>query len=839
MALIKRIYLFVSFLFTILLAEAHQLRGIITDQQGEPVAYASVFVKNTTYGVASNIKGEYFMELQDGSYEIGFQAVGYEKKLEKIVISGSNKTLNVTLNSTASELSEVVVQANRKDPAYDIVKKASRVRRSYLKQVESYSCNVYIKASLTKEYMSRDTMNREEKKADTLENELTREKMNFIETFGQYHFQLPGKHKEIKQAVKDHSDKNKGGVNISVDSGDDSQYRNEYVNRDLFKAELHEADFNFYQSTLSLPSLGGVPYISPISPFGLTAYKFRLEEVFLEDGIFINKIEVIPRRTDAALFKGYIYITDSAWSIKAVDLEADKNSLYFFKHFRIMQENKQIRDSVWMPVREEFLYNRKEGKKEIIGNTLIVYSDYTINPEFPKNFFDNEISAILDDALEKDTTYWEGIRPITLKEDEITFIQEQDSIRKYHESYEYLKRQDSIENRIDIWDITLNGLMFQNSFKKRKIYVESIIASTRPMGVGGYRHALGLDYSKEFRKGYKLSLDGHLDYGFNNKDLKGDIGFSYTYLPKRFARFHGEYRNNYVMVNSYESFTAFLSRGNYVNDIFIEFGHEVELINGVMLDVGAEYGEKRPIDNLKIEKWTTELFGELNAPQSFEPYMEMVFDVKLKMTPFQKYTTAPYKKIILGSKWPTFTLHYKKGVPTIFGSSVNYDFLELKARHDIVLGTFGKSIWEMQAGQYLSSKMVRFADYKFFRGSDPWLFSSPIQSFQLLGPNLSTTNKYFQVNYAHNFNGTLLNKVPLLKKLKLMEAGGAAVLFIEDNNFRHGEFFVGLEKPFRIRKQLFKIGCYYVIADSNAGKFDNQIKFGIDFFNSFKNSWSW
>ena len=106
----------------------------------------------------------------------------------------------------------------------------------------------------------------------------------------------------------------------------------------------------------------------------------------------------------------------------------------------------------------------------------------------------------------------------------------------------------------------------------------------------------------------------------------------------------------------------------------------------------------------------------------------------------------------------------------------------------------------------------------------------------MLGPSIHTSNPYLQAHYLHRFNGVLLNKVPLVKKLQLQEVVGGGALFIQDNNFRHAEAYAGLEKIFKIKRQLFRIGCYYSVADSNYSNLSGQIKFGIDFYDSFRNS---
>ena len=815
---------------------AYHLRGRITDNTGDAVPNTSVFIENSTHGVASNLKGEYFLELKNGAYTIIFQALGYEKKSVTVNINNSNKTVNVILQESSVLLDELGIVADKKDPAYEIIKNAIASRGKYKKQVEGYSCNTYIKSSLEKEYMKRlDEDN------DSLPKVLTKEKMNFIESYSQTHYRYPNQYKEIKSAYKDLSDKHKGSVSISIStgSGDDNYYETDLVNLNLFKTNISEAEFNFYHNTVDVASLGGIPYISPIGAGAFLSYKYKLIESFYENKLWINKIEVIPRRSQGALFKGMIYIVDSLWSIKAVDLEINKAGLYHFNYFKIIQQYDLVNDSIWMLGREEFLYNSKEGKKQILGNTIIVNSDYQINPTFPKNFFNNELRTILDDAYDKDSTFWAERRPITLKDDEIRFVHIQDSIIAHHKSEQYLKQRDSIFNRIDIWDVLLNGIGHHNSFKKKTVYFNSIVNSVMPFTVGGYRQAFGGGYEKEWSKANSIEVSYRLDYGFKNEDLKGFVDLDYLYKPKKFGRVYVSYGNEYDFINNYESFEATFSRGNYINVEYYELGHEMELVNGIYLDVSGEYVEKRSIEGIKLATWSNDVFGENNAPREFDDYNELLLDVYLKLRYKQKYYTEPFKKVNLGSKYPKLRLHYKKAIPNILDSNVDFDFLELNIKDDIKLGTMGISKFNVYTGMFLRGDQVKFTDHKFFRGSDDHIFSSPLKSFQLLGPSISTMNKYLQLHYLHHFNGTLLNKIPFVNKLKLETVGGGGVLLIEDNNFRHVEIFAGLEKPFKIRRQLFKIGVYYVGADSNFSELDATFKIGVDFFNSFTNSWSY
>ncbi|WKN31944.1 SusC/RagA family TonB-linked outer membrane protein [Porifericola rhodea] len=89
-------------------AQSTQVSGTVVDTSGEPVPGVNVLVKNTTQGTVTNLEGLYRIEVSEANTSLIFSFVGFETK--EVAINGRSQ-INITLNSDAEQLSEVVVTA--------------------------------------------------------------------------------------------------------------------------------------------------------------------------------------------------------------------------------------------------------------------------------------------------------------------------------------------------------------------------------------------------------------------------------------------------------------------------------------------------------------------------------------------------------------------------------------------------------------------------------------------------------------------------------------------------------------------------------------------------------
>ena len=98
---------------TALAAQAQgKLGGVVQDSlTREPLAFASVFLANTTLGATTNERGEFeFARVPKGSYDLVGSYVGYRLGKQAIVAGPAPQRLSVLLVSDGPQLAEVLVQ---------------------------------------------------------------------------------------------------------------------------------------------------------------------------------------------------------------------------------------------------------------------------------------------------------------------------------------------------------------------------------------------------------------------------------------------------------------------------------------------------------------------------------------------------------------------------------------------------------------------------------------------------------------------------------------------------------------------------------------------------------
>ncbi|NBW37008.1 MAG: carboxypeptidase-like regulatory domain-containing protein, partial [Cytophagia bacterium] len=445
-------------------AIAQSIRGSIVNENDQPVPYATIFIRELNSGTTTNEQGRYFMVLNAGIYHIAISCIGYESQSLIVTITDGELIKNIKLQTSSTQLNELVVRASKRDPAFEIIQSVIENKEKHLTQVKSYKTNIYVRAveqvdkkKKAVQQNSNDEIQKLDPTKDPIEEARKMEEarlmqINLIEMQLTLNYQYPENYKEERTAYKLYG--NKEGLYIPVFS---------------------QADFNFYHNLVDMKGIAEIPLISPISRTAILSYKYKLEAVLKENEKVVYKIRVIPRKSGDATVNGFLFINDSTWNINRLEFTIEKGGLRFYDLFTIKQKYEEVSKDWWIPTRQEFTYETKASGRIFKGKTILAYSDYEKDAVFPPRFFGNEVSVITRDAFKKDSSYWNQQRPEALSTDEKKLIAIRDSIEAVRSSKRYLDSINAKFNKVTIGEVLYHGVGFRNGEKKSSINFASLL----------------------------------------------------------------------------------------------------------------------------------------------------------------------------------------------------------------------------------------------------------------------------------------------------------------------------------------------------------------------------
>ena len=774
---------------------ATTLKGIVSDNNQLPLPFVSVFVKGTTYGTSANSEGAYQLQLKPGNYTIVFKIIGYRQLEKNVTITDVTYTLNVTMDKELYEIKEAVINAGE-DPAYEIMRQAIEKRKFYLNQVKEYSADVYIKGWQRINKHPKKILGQEVDLGEVIDTSTGI--VYLSESVSKFNFRKPDNIKEIMISSK------VSGRNNSFS-----------FNRASFFL------FNFYENLLDI-DLCPRGAISPVAGNAMFYYNYRLIGTFIENGEMVYKIEVIPKRKFDPVFTGFIYIQDKKWRIHSIDVYLSKNNqLQFVDTFSVSQQMMPVEgnEEIWMPVNNRFYYYFKILGFEGDGVYMGVASNYNMNPNFEKGYFDGEIVKIEEGSNKKDTAYWNTVRPVPLTQLESTDYHRKDSLQVIRESKPYLDSLDKKNNKFKLQGLLMGGYDYSNRYKKYSWTVSSLIQNVQYNTVEGLNIGAKFNFNKRYEKpNRRLNAGMALRYAFEKEAFYGQAHFNYLYNQKKSSSYGAIAGHDAVQFNSRNPIsptinTAYtlIAEQNYMklyekNFMQINFRHEI--VNGLLFQTFFEYADRQSLVNETLCTWKDVKDREFtsNDPQhpetdefAFEPNQALIFAAGFRYRYKQEYYNDPENHYIFGSRYPVLFVRYRHGFKNALGSDINFDFINLGLEDEMSFGLMGRLNYHLGYGNFLNSKSLYFMDYKHFNGNQTIFSDFQLTDYNILPYyNYSTTSEFYEAHVEHNFGGLFFNKIPLLRKAFFNEIVSFHYLHTIGQK-DHYEFSVGVEKLSVIR----------------------------------------
>ena len=819
----KRFNYHLFFLFALLSIQplnGQAIKGKITDTNGQPIPFSTVYIKELTKGLTANKDGDFDLKIPEGEYSVVISALGYKPETRQIKVTNASIETNFILKKHIYIIREIRIYSNSEDPAYGIMRKAIGLAPYHLNQIKHYSSEVYMKASIIVLKIPKLLQKAIKVEADENEIEIGR---NYVE-------------ESLNEIIFDAPDK----YNQRVISFNTSFPEDNNVN------VMGYIKSSFYQPTVEMA-------ISPLAPNAFSHYRFTFEGVSYEGNYAINKIKVTPRRKSQQLFTGYLYIVDDYWNIHSADLTVD----LFIGPIRIRQLYTPVKENAWLPVS----YNM-DVKASIIGIKLnvsyassVTYSGIEINhditpplalqktikePVASENekqepaqdkkvaekienilgkeemsnrdmiklarLMDKETkkekpdeksleikgttnSTIEKDAKKTDSTYWATIRPIPLTENELTGYRVKDSVLLAKldttTNGDTLKKQKS--RIIKFAGNVISGKTFRSKDSSLVFRYDGLIGLDK-IGfntVDGWTYKQEFSLRKEFSPGKKLSIYPEIGYAFNRKSLIWNIHNSLSYAPLKRASFFldlgqrsSDFNPEYGINRTLNSISSLFFRYNFLRlyeESYFKTGNNIDLSNGLQLSASIKYAERKHLENSTDYSFffVENRDYEDNQPENIhltnyplENQGSFVFSLGLSYTPDYYYRIRKGVKYMISSDYPTFRIEYKKGIRGVFNSQADFDFFEGQISQSKDLGIFSNLDWSISSGVFITKKNLHFADFKHFNTQEiPLLLDRPKNAFMLLEYYQYGTPEWFaEAHIKYNTPFLLIKLLPFFSE---------------------------------------------------------------------------
>ena len=823
-----KIFFLLFITLSIQYASAQKLFGTIKTSEGSLLPFASVTIKNTTKGVSANNQANYSFQLNDGDYEIICQHIGYQSVSKRVTISGDTK-LDFQLPIQQLTLSNVVINT-QDNPANAIIREAIKKRPLYESQATNFICNLYGKDVIRLNKLPDRIMGQKVPEGDkaVMGLDSTGSGIIYLSESVSKAF-VSGKKMKLEVISSRLSGSNSFGFTFPA-----------FISLYSNNVEVFNNSFN---------SRG---YISPISDNAFHYYQFKMLGTFFENDKMIHSIKVIPKRKFEPLFSGILNISDEDWHIQSYSLILTKESqLEIIDTLKISQLHVPLKDGIWHTKNQLLHFNVKMFSIDAEGNFLTVYNDYEPNPQFDKNIFDNVVIRYDTAVNKRSKSYWDTIRPVPLEQTESRDYQIKDSLLLLRQDSTYWANNiDSLKKRqgkIKPWELLYSGINRTHYSKKNQYNwsIETLLTNTGYNLAEGFVMELKGHYSTSFsNKKYSLKIHPTIRYGFGNTHLNSsaDIDFRKNREAddnlnrlswkisggKTVMQYNSDNPVN-PLVNSYTTLMFGKNEMKTYEKEFISIGVTKKYESGIKFSIKTEFANRIPIWN--STHYTFRKKDSINITENYPvervqqsevySHQALLIGFKFSIKPGQKFIQFPKSKISLGSKFPTISFSYVKGLYDILGSDVDFDKWSLGINDDRNLKMAGLLKYNISIGGFLNDKKVFIQDFKHFNSNSVRATSSYVSGFQLLSSyaQSNTANFYAEMHVEHHFNGMLTNKIPGIKKLNWNLVAGTNSYMISKHNY-YVEYFVGLENIFK----LFRID--FVSSYLNGHYYKSNVVFG-------------
>ena len=756
MSIKKLLYLF-TFLLLSFSIKAQQ-ETVITGHVSEVgtnsgIPFVNVYFKGTLIGTVTDFDGNYSIKTTTPKDSIYISLIGYKSKAKKVQ-KGKIQEIDFQLSPEALNLATVEIRPGV-NPALRIIKKAQQNREKYDR--DNLDAIQYV--SYTKQEADVDNITPKMRRwklfrpfaamwdsLDVIAGEDSKANLPVMMS------EVISEIYSFKQAEKRHEDVNAVKIKF-VGMKDGSAV-----------SQLTGTDFQNYNFSKNNVGIQGKDILSPIAENAMLFYNYILEDSVFIDSMKCYKINCHPKNKRDLAYTGYIWVTDSSFAIKQLDLGITPEvNVNWIDHARIQQVLIPTEAGPWVPSQTRTLVDYTTITDKFVSLVVRTYNsnlNFVVNKPKENDYYKTSINYA-ESALTKDTAWWTSNRHEPLSKLESKSYDMIDTVR----NIPFIRKGVNIlyflfSGYKDIGPVDLGHYINVYAYNSYE----------------GTRLRLGFRTNQKFSKSWIVR--GYGAYGFKDKGFKYNLQLEKIITRYPWSVAGIQYRDDIDQVGTNYNYSSNMNLGqspNNLNNTFSQIGNISKLVRKQEARIWYEkdfnpgINSKVTFQNIRTNPLFPVTFGDqFNIFQTKRfSITEVQIDTRLSVK--ERFVQNGTERISFGNnKSPVITFNYTLGIKNLLDGDFNYQKASISFSNRFRMSTLGYSQVFVKAGKVFSE--IPYTLLEIPRGNENIFYGNNI--FNQMNYFEFVSDQYIQAFWQHHFNGLLFNRVPLLNNYDLREVVG-------------------------------------------------------------------
>ena len=746
-----------------------QITGEIYDEDGYPIPLASAIYRGHHVAEASDMDGKFTIARHNG-WELTFSSVGF---MPQTITVGPNTPshLKIILKEDSRSLKEVVVKQKRErysrknNPAVELMKRVIAAKqRTNLENHEYYQYNKYQKITLSLNDIKPEDLETGKYKnksyvKDQVETSSYNNKLilpvSIDETVTQHIYRKSPK--EEKDIIKGQRSE---GVNNVLQTGD--------ILNTLLKEVF--TDIDIYDDHVRLMQY---QFVSPIGETAISFYRYYIQDTVYVDRELCYHLEFIPNNQQDFGFRGELFVlADSTLHVKKCSFTLPKRTdVNFVQDMKITQEYTKLNNNEWVLTTDDLVAELKMFGADILVTKTTRLNEYAFD-DLPNKLFKGRAKTKHEaDAMIRDDAFWNQYRVVGLTKGESSmnaFIHRIEQSKNF--KWIIFGLRALVENYVETGSMRtkskfdfgpVNTLISSNFVDKYRLRVSGRTTANlnKHLFWNGY-YAYGTKSHKNYYGSeitYSLNAKKNVPFEFPQRNIIFETGYDVMSPADKFLIHNKD--NIFMSVR-----TQKVEQMYFYNRQKLSFVYETDW--GFSFNTSFKLESNAPTGDLVFMKMPG---ATINPSADGNEYVTKIrtteAKVGLRYCPGQTYVNTKQQRWPVNLDSPEFTLSHTMGFKNVLGGQYKLNYTEFGIYKRFWMGSWGYIDTHLNGGAQWDK--VPF----------PMLIMPPVnityfehEATMSMMKNMEfMSDRYLFGSVAWDLSGKLLNRIPLVKRLKWRE----------------------------------------------------------------------